>query len=300
MSALSAIDLLQSNPAFLLTVTFVLGLMVGSFLNVVILRLPHMLEREWRKQCAELMGCTEGAGAIGSSPEMERFDLISPPSRCPQCHHRIRPWENIPLLSYLYLRGRCAHCSVRIPPRYPIVELLTAILSTVVVAHFGVTPEALAALFLTWVLIALAGIDLDHHLLPDHLTLPTLWAGLLLSLVPIFVPVDTALIGAAAGYLAFWSIYHLFRLLTGKQGMGHGDFKLLGMLGAWLGWQSIPLIVILASMAGAGVGIVLIASLGRHRDQPIPFGPYLAAAGWIYLLWGGELIRWYTTLTGPY
>ncbi|MDN5849095.1 MAG: A24 family peptidase, partial [Nitrococcus sp.] len=228
----------------------------------------------------------------------ERFDLLMPPSRCPLCHHRIRPWENIPLVSYLLLRGRCSSCGARISPRYPAVELLTGILSVTVVAHFGISTAALAALILTWVLIALAGIDLDHQLLPDDLTLPTLWLGLLLSLIPVFVPVDTAIIGAASGYLAFWGIYHLFRWLTGKQGMGHGDFKLLGMLGAWLGWQSLPLIVVLASVVGAAVGIALIAGLGRHRDQPIPFGPFLAAAGWIYLVWGENLMHTYFALTG--
>lgn len=297
MTALSVNDLLQANAAFLLLTSFVLGLIVGSFLNVVILRLPRMLNREWHEQCTELMTCGE-ASALAQPPAGERFDLLAPPSQCPLCQRRIRPWENIPLLSYLFLRGRCSGCAARISPRYPAVELLTGILSVIVVAHFGVSATALAALILTWVLIALAGIDLDHRLLPDNLTLPTLWLGLLLSLVPVFVPVDTAIIGAAAGYLAFWGIYHLFRWLTGKQGMGYGDFKLLGMLGAWLGWQSLPLIVVLASVVGAGVGIAMIAGLGRRRDQPIPFGPFLAAAGWIYLIWGGDLMQAYLAFTG--
>lgn len=292
------IDLLRSSPVFLLGASFILGLVVGSFLNVVILRLPRMLKRQWHEQCVEFITSSEAASALLPPLDRERFDLLTPPSRCPVCHHRIRPWENIPVLSYLLLCGRCSSCAGRISPRYPAVELLTGMLSVIVVAHFGVSATALAALALTWVLIALAGIDLDHQLLPDDLTLPALWLGLLLSLVPVFVPVDTAVIGAAAGYLGFWGIYHLFRWLTGKQGMGHGDFKLLGMLGAWLGWQSLPLIVVLASVVGAGVGIAMIVGLGRHRDQPIPFGPFLAAAGWIYLIWGGGLTQAYLALAG--
>lgn len=296
MSPLPVIDLLQSNTVLLWTVTFILGLLVGSFLNVVILRLPRRLNREWQAQCAEFMNGE--SGVLVQPPDVERFDLLTPPSQCPQCHHRLRAWENIPLLSYLLLRGRCARCKARISPRYPAVELLTGILSALVVAHFGPSAAALAALFLTWALITLAGIDLDQQLLPDDLTLPTLWLGLLLALVPVFVPPGTAIIGAAAGYLALWSVYHLFRLLTGKQGMGYGDFKLLGMLGAWLGWQALPMIVVLASVVGAGVGIAMIAGLGRHRDQPIPFGPFLAAAGWIYLLWGDDLVRSYLAFAG--
>ena len=297
MSLLPVIDLLQSNAVVLWVVSFILGLLVGSFLNVVILRLPRRLNREWQAQCAEFMTNGE-AGVLIEPPDRERFDLLTPPSQCPHCHHRIRAWENIPLLSYLLLRGRCSSCQTRISPRYPAVELLTGILSALVVAHFGFSVAALAALILTWVLIALAGIDWGHQLLPDDLTLPTLWLGLLLALVPVFVPAGTAIIGAVAGYLALWSVYHLFRLLTGKQGMGYGDFKLLGMLGAWLGWQALPLIVVLASVVGAVVGIAMITGRGRHRDQPIPFGPFLAAAGWIYLLWGDDLVRSYLAFAG--
>ncbi|MCO6441433.1 MAG: prepilin peptidase [Nitrococcus mobilis] len=297
MTAISILDLLQSNPRLLWAASFVLGLMVGSFLNVVILRLPRRLNHEWRAQCAEFLASGE-SGSLIQPNDGERFDLLTPPSQCPLCRHRLRPWENIPLLSYLLLRGRCSSCNARISPRYPTVELLTGVLSVIVVAHFGVSAAALAALVLTWVLIALAGIDLDHQLLPDDLTLSALWLGLLLSLVPVFVPAATAIVGAVVGYLALWSVYHLFRWLTGKQGMGYGDFKLLGMLGAWLGWQALPLIVVLASIVGAAVGIALIAGLGRHRDQPIPFGPFLAAAGWIYLLWGDELVPTYLALAG--
>ncbi|MDN5872373.1 MAG: A24 family peptidase [Nitrococcus sp.] len=296
MTASAIIDLLQTSPIVVLLASFVLGLVVGSFLNVVIVRLPCMMNRDWRAQCAQLM--TSTSAVLAHSADSERFDLLTPPSHCPLCHHRIRPWENIPLVSYLLLRGRCSSCTARISPRYPAVELLTGLLSVIVVAHFGVSTAALAGLILTWVLIALAGIDLDHQLLPDDLTLPTLWLGLLLSLVPVFVPVDAAIIGAASGYLTLWGIYHLFRWLTGKQGMGHGDFKLLAMLGAWLGWQSLPLIVLLASVVGAAVGIALIAGLGRHRDQPIPFGPFLATAGWIYLIWGEDLTQTYLALGG--
>lgn len=298
MLAPSVIDFLQSHSTFFWLASFVLGLAVGSFLNVVILRLPRMLDRQWREHCAEPMTTSSVSGALMQSADDARFDLLTPPSRCPICAYRIRPWENIPLVSYLLLRGRCSGCAARISPRYPAVELLTGVLSVLVVAHFGASAAALAALALTWVLIALAGIDLDYQLLPDNLTLPTLWLGLLLSLVPIFVSVETAIIGAVAGYLAFWSVYHLFRSITGKEGMGYGDFKLLSMLGAWLGWQALPLIVILASIGGAGVGIAMIAGLGRHRDQPIPFGPFLAAAGWIYLIWGGDLLQTYFALIG--
>ncbi len=297
MTAISVFDFLQSNPRLFWATSFVLGLMVGSFLNVVILRLPHRLSREWRMQCAEFMANGE-ADPLVRPNDGERFGLLAPASQCPLCRHRIRPWENIPLLSYLLLRGRCSSCKARISPRYPAIELLTGVLSVIVVAHFGVSAAALAALILTWVLIALAGIDLDHQLLPDDLTLPALWLGLLLSLVPVFVPATAAIVGAAVGYLTLWSVYHLFRWLTGKQGMGYGDFKLLGMLGAWLGWQALPLIVVLASIVGAAVGITLIAGQGRHRDHAIPFGPFLAAAGWIYLLWGDKLLPTYLALAG--
>ncbi|MGD8710297.1 MAG: A24 family peptidase [Ectothiorhodospiraceae bacterium] len=285
---------LQGNAVALIAVVFVLGLLLGSFINVVILRVPAMLERDWRAQCAELTGTAEADDPEAS----ERFGLLWPPSRCPACDHRIRAWENIPVISWLLLRGRCSACGTRISPRYPIIELATAVLSAIVIWQLGWSAQGAAGLALTWVLIALTGIDLDHHLLPDSLTLPTLWLGLLLSLGDVFVPSATAIVGAAAGYLALWSVYQIFRLVTGKEGMGYGDFKLLAMLGAWFGWKVLPLIVILSSFVGAAVGIAMIAGLGRHRDQPIPFGPYLAAAGWIAMLWGEQLVNAYLRFAG--
>ncbi|HEB77175.1 MAG TPA: prepilin peptidase, partial [Methylothermaceae bacterium] len=221
-----------------------------------------------------------------------------PPSRCPHCGHHIRAWENIPILSWLWLRGRCSQCRAAISPRYPLIEGLTAVLSLAVAWRFGVSPQALWALVLTWSLIALSFIDYDHQLLPDILTLPLLWLGLLLSLFGIFTDPRSAIMGAAAGYLLLWGIYQLFRLITGKEGMGYGDFKLLALFGAWLGWQMLPLIILLSSLVGAVFGLALILLRGRDRELPIPFGPYLAIAGWIALLWGEQLNRWYLQLSG--
>ncbi|HHJ16425.1 MAG TPA: prepilin peptidase [Gammaproteobacteria bacterium] len=280
--------LLEQNPAFLIGSTFVLGLMIGSFLNVVIYRLPVMMDREWQAQCREYLD----KPAVEEAP----FSLSQPASRCPHCDHKIRFYENIPLLSYLWLRGKCASCQAAISIRYPLVELLTGILSAVVVWHFGYTPQAAAALLLTWVLITLSMIDVDHQLLPDSITLPFMWLGLALSLFPVFADMRAGLIGAIAGYLSLWSVYQLFKLVTGKEGMGFGDFKLLALLGAWMGWQALPMIVLLSSAVGAVLGIGMIAIQGRDRAQTIPFGPYLAIAGWIALLWGdrisGAYLRW--------
>jgi leader peptidase (prepilin peptidase)/N-methyltransferase len=222
--------------------------------------------------------------------------LARPRSRCPHCGHAIRFYENIPILSYLWLRGKCSDCGARISPRYPLIELLTGVLSAIVAWHFGFGWQAGAALVLTWALIALSMIDIDHQLLPDSITLPFLWLGLVLSLFPVFADVRASLIGAIAGYLSLWSIYQLFKLLTGKEGMGFGDFKLLALLGAWMGWQSLPMIVLLSSAVGAVLGGAMMVIQGRGRHQPIPFGPYLAIAGWIALLWGdqisGAYLRW--------
>ncbi|RME32903.1 MAG: prepilin peptidase [Gammaproteobacteria bacterium] len=276
---------LQAEPWLQLLAAFLLGLVVGSFLNVVIHRLPRMLEREWRQQCAELTG--EPAGA-----EMEgRYNLVFPSSHCPHCAHPVGPLENIPLLSYLLLRGRCRACGHPIGLRYPAVELLSGICSAAVVWHFGLSLPAAGALILTWGLIALTFIDADTQLLPDDLTLPLLWLGLLLNIPGSFVPLPDAVIGAVAGYLSLWSVYWLFRLLTGKEGMGHGDFKLLALIGAWLGWQVLPLVIILSSLVGSVIGIGLMLLRSLRRDQPIPFGPYLAIAGWIALIWGDEILR---------
>ena len=277
------IEILRVNPALTLGLAAVLGLLVGSFLNVVILRLPVMLERRWRD---------DGEG------EDERFDLVRPASHCPACGHRITALENVPVLSYLCLRGRCRACRAKIPWRYPFVELLTAVLTVVTVWHFGPGWPALAAGVLTWLLIALSGIDIDHQLLPDDITQPGLWLGLLLSLAGVFTRPEAAIVGAVAGYLSLWSVYQVFRLLTGKHGMGYGDFKLLAMLGAWLGWQALLPIVLLSSLVGAVSGIAQIALLGRDRSLPIPFGPYLAVAGWITLLWGETISRAYLTWAG--
>jgi len=277
---------------------FILGLLVGSFLNVVIYRMPVMLDRQWRRQAEELEGGTPAAPA-------ERFDLVRPRSTCRACKTPIRAIHNIPVLSWLLLRGRCASCGAPIGARYPLVELLTACLSAAVAWKFGYGWPALAGLVLTWFLVALASIDLDHQLLPDDLTLPLLWLGLLVSLsgsVPVIstVPVDvrSSVIGAAAGYLSLWSVYHVFRLLTGKEGMGYGDFKLLAALGAWLGWQMLLPIVLGAAAVGAVTGIAMIILQGRDRSTPIPFGPFLAAAGWIVLLFGREIVDRYLGLSG--
>ncbi|GAB6066808.1 A24 family peptidase [Methylothermus subterraneus] len=279
------------NPAVFLSAAFILGLLVGSFLNVVLYRLPKMLERRWRRECLEILGQPP-------EPERERFDLIYPPSTCPRCGRRIRAVENIPILSYLWLKGRCAGCSARIPVRYPLVEGLTAILSALVAFKFGFCLKTLWALIFTWNLIALSGIDLDHQLLPDALTLPLLWLGLLSSLAGGFTDPASAILGAALGYGILWSVYQLFRLLTGKEGMGYGDFKLLAAAGAWLGWQMLPLILLLASLLGATIGLSLTLVLGRDKNTPLPFGPYLALAAWIALLWGQDLNRMYWQLSG--
>jgi leader peptidase (prepilin peptidase)/N-methyltransferase len=280
----------SENAAAFVAGVFLLGLAVGSFLNVVIHRLPRMMERDWRRQCAEL------DDTKGTATEEPPFSLATPASTCPHCGHRIRWFENIPLLSYLFLRGKCSACGQSISLRYPIIELVTALLSVAVAWHFGWSWQAGAALLLTWALIALSMIDFDHQLLPDSITLPFLWLGLLLSLFPVFADARTAIIGALAGYLSLWLLFHAFRLLTGKEGMGYGDFKLLAMLGAWMGWQALPVVILLSSVVGAVVGIGLILFLGRDRQLPIPFGPYLAAAGWITLLWGSDItgayLRW--------
>lgn len=257
--------------------------MVGSFLNVVIHRLPLMLERSWRRECRAYLELPPG-----DEPD-EAFNLVVPRSRCPHCGKLVTAFENIPVVSYLLLRGRCSGCGTRISPRYPAVELLTALLSVAVAWRFGVSIQTAAGLGLVWLLIALAFIDIDRQLLPDAITLPGLWVGLFLSLFNVYVDTTGSLIGAILGYLLLWSVYHLFRLATGKEGMGQGDFKLLALLGAWLGWKEIPAIVLLSSLSGAVIGISMIV-LARHDHRvPIPFGPFLAAAGLIALLWGDTI-----------
>ncbi|WAG16054.1 A24 family peptidase [Aeromonas hydrophila] len=282
-------DVFHSLPWLYFSLVFLFSLMIGSFLNVVIHRLPIMLEREWQ---AEYLGYFNPE----SQPQQEeRYNLMVPRSACPHCGHAITAMENIPLLSWLWLKGRCRECQAPISARYPLVELLTALLSLVVAATYPPGWGLLAALLLTWVLVALTFIDLDKMLLPDQLTLPLLWGGLLFNLTGGFVPLADAVIGAMAGYLVLWSLYWAFKLLTGKEGMGYGDFKLLAALGAWLGWQALPIVLLLSSLVGAFIGIGLILLRNHHQNKPIPFGPYLAIAGWIALLWGDTITRWYLT-----
>ena len=282
------LDALQGSQGLLAFACVLLGLMVGSFLNVVIHRLPKMMEREWAEQCAELRGETPAPAP--------RYDIVTPRSACPQCGHRITALENIPVLSWLVLRGRCRGCGTAISMRYPFVELLTGALSGLVAWHFGWNLALVGALAFTWAMVALAFIDLDTTLLPDDITLPLLWLGLLLNLGATYVPLREAVIGAVAGYLVLWSVYWGFKLLTGKEGMGFGDFKLLAAIGAFLGWKMLPLVILLSACAGAviGIGLIVFARHGRH--VPIPFGPYLAIAGMVALLQGESITARYLAL----
>ncbi|MBX3701711.1 MAG: prepilin peptidase [Dokdonella sp.] len=294
-------DWLQ-QPAPLIALSAVLGLLVGSFLNVVILRLPRRLEHEWRQQAHDLLheGTTaaapEGAAAAVAGPAPP--DLVFTASHCPHCKHPLSPFDNIPLLSWLALRGRCRYCRAPISWQYPLVELLTALASATLAWKFGYGWQLAAGLLLTWTLIAASGIDVRTQLLPDQLTLPLLWLGLLIALVPVYVDPATAIIGAAAGYLSLWSVYWLFRLTTGKEGMGYGDFKLLGALGAWMGASSLLPIVLLSSLIGAIIGGIALALQGRDRSTPIPFGPFIAAAGWAWFVFGDRLGALYARLFG--
>jgi leader peptidase (prepilin peptidase) / N-methyltransferase len=277
----------QNSPLAFGAAAALVGLCVGSFLNVVIHRLPKMLERDWRAQCLDFLGQEETQPASG------RYNLVTPSSSCPSCGHRIRAHENIPVVSWLVLRGKCSACGTRISARYPAVELLTGLLTAYVAFRFGWSAAAFWALVFLWVLIALTFIDADTQLLPDDLTLPLLWLGLMVNSTGVFVDLRSAVFGAVAGYLSLWSVYWGFKLLTGKEGMGFGDFKLLAALGAWLGWQMLPLIIMLSAMVGAVVGGIGILMMGREKGGKIPFGPYLAAAGFIALLWGRQLNEWY-------
>ncbi len=285
---MNPMEALLANTALATTLAGLLGLLVGSFLNVVIHRLPRMMERDWQLQCAELRG--------EAAPEKERLSLAAPASRCPHCGHAIRAWENIPVLSFLFLKGRCSGCQTPISLRYPLVEAFTGLLSAFTVWHFGPTLAAAAALLLLWAMVALTGIDFDTQLLPDSITLPLVWLGLLFNISGTFTDLSSAVIGAMVGYLSLWSVYWLFKLATGKEGMGYGDFKLLAAIGAWLGWQMLPLTILLSSLVGAVVGVALIVLARRGRNVPIPFGPYLAAAGLLALYWGQELTQSYLRL----
>jgi leader peptidase (prepilin peptidase)/N-methyltransferase len=298
------------------TLAGVIGLLVGSFLNVVIYRLPIMMQRGWRKECTEYLqlnqetpelGDLDSTSApahakhlhpVGDTDKEEPFNLVFPLSRCPGCNTPIKPYQNIPVISYLFLKGKCAKCGCRISMRYPIVEAFTAATSIMVAWHFGYTPQAVFALLLTWSLIALIFIDIDHQLLPDSITLPMLWLGMCLSLFNVFTDAHASIIGAVAGYTVLWAVFHLFKLATGKEGMGYGDFKLLALFGAWLGWQYLPIIILLSSLVGAIIGLGMIIFVKHDHNVPIPFGPYLAVSGWVALLWGNELNQLYLTTVG--
>jgi leader peptidase (prepilin peptidase)/N-methyltransferase len=286
------LDVLNQQQWFLLTCLVLFGLVVGSFLNVVIYRLPLMMESRWRRDCCELLEVEKEAQ---NEPPMS---LATPNSHCPHCKAAVKPWQNIPVISYLILAGKCANCGVGISIRYPIVEFVTALMTVALASQYDASLALLGAMLFTWSLIALTMIDVDHQLLPDDITLPLLWLGILFSLLGASISLQDAIVGAMLGYLSLWSVYWLFKLATGKEGMGYGDFKLLAALGAWLGWQSIPLIILLSSLVGAICGIALMIATRRGKDIPIPFGPYLAMAGWISLMWGDSIMAQYLGATG--
>lgn len=304
---MTVFEVVAETPALLIGSVFILSLLVGSFLNVVIHRLPIMLDRQWHEQATELLSDPSSSSSpTAHSPQpTASYNLFLPRSACPDCGAPIKSHQNIPVVSYLLLGGKCANCKARISPRYPVVELATAILSAAVAWRFGWHWQMVAALAFTWALVALTVIDLDHQILPDVITLPLLWLGLLLSLAwstglspPMPVDPQSAIVGAAAGYLTLWLVYWAFKLVTGKEGMGYGDFKLLGAFGAWMGWQMLPLVILLSAFAGAVIGLLLIVVHGRDRNVPIPFGPYLAAAGWIALMWGPQIVGGYLAYSG--
>jgi leader peptidase (prepilin peptidase)/N-methyltransferase len=294
--------LYSSSPALFAGSVFLLGLIIGSFLNVVIYRLPIILEREWRLQASEVLATAE---LSAPKAPLGRFTLSTPRSACPKCKAPITALQNIPVVSWLVLRGRCASCKAKISARYPLVELTTGLLSAWVAWHFGFGEPAACALLVTWALIALTGIDIDHQLLPDNITLPLMWAGMLAAVVIGTVPGAAlpvsprdALIGAAAGYISLWLVFHAFKLVTGKEGMGYGDFKLFAALGAWLGWKVLPMVIVLSAATGAVLGILMIVLQGRDRRTPMPFGPYLAAAGWLAMMYGDSLLNGYLRISG--
>lgn len=288
---MSVLDFLASTPlAFVLCATL-FGLLVGSFLNVVIHRLPRMMELDWQQQARETLGLPEGE-------KRPTYNLVLPNSQCPHCSHEIKPWENIPLVSWLALGGKCSSCKAPISKRYPLVELACGLLSAFIAWHYGFGWQAGAMLLLTWGLLAMSMIDVDHQLLPDALVLPLLWLGLIVNHFGLFTNLGDALWGAVFGYLSLWSVYWLFKLVTGKEGMGYGDFKLLAMLGAWGGWQVLPLTILLSSLVGAVLGVIMLRLRNAETSTPIPFGPYLAIAGWIALLWGDQITATYLQFAG--
>lgn len=303
---------LLKQPVFFYPFVAIVGLVIGSFLNVVIYRLPRMMERSWYVQCIEYLVSLKNQGKAEYEPyisseqtveivlkphekseSVPHFNLFWPTSKCPNCQHAIRPWENIPLLSYLFLLGKCSKCKWRIPLRYPGVELLTMLLSLVVAGHFGMSLQLLPALFFTWLMIALTFIDIDTQLLPDELTMMGLWVGLLISIPVLFVTPTEAIIGAAVGYLILWSLYWVFKLLTQKEGMGYGDFKLMALAGAWVGWQYLPVVVLISSFTGAIWGLASIMMRITHRDHPMPFGPFIALGAWLTLIYGEPIVSHY-------
>ena len=293
---LDIITVMQNQLWFYLLTVGLVSLCIGSFLNVVIYRLPIMMQREWQTECRVLLA-DDLKPTKADNTETE-FNLIKPNSTCPKCKTTIKPWQNIPVISWLLLKGRCASCSNPISVRYPIVEMLTAVLSLIVAYTLGATEQALLYILITWVLVALTFIDIDHMLLPDQLTLPLVWLALIAAVMGITISPTDAIIGAACGYLSLWSVFWLFKLITGKEGMGYGDFKLLAVFGALLGWQSLLTIVLLSSVVGAIIGIALLSIQGKDKATPIPFGPYLAIAGWVTLLWGTQIQVFYFNLLG--
>lgn len=284
---MSVIQLFQTQPVFFVITMALLGMCVGSFLNVVIYRLPKMMHQDWQKQCCELLDIKN------KKVEEQQFNLIFPGSSCPACQHKITALENIPVISYLFLKGRCKSCNTKISPQYPLIEILTGLTTAYIAWHFGFSLQTLFAVLLTWALICLSVIDLEHSLLPDDITLPFMWLGLACNIFGIFTDMSSSLIGAMLGYSVLWLIFMSFKVITGKEGMGYGDFKLLALLGAWLGWQSLPLIILLSSITASIIGIAMIIFKGRDKAAAFPFGPYLAIAGWITLLWGENLIGIY-------
>lgn len=299
---IATLNAIAENQSLLIISCSILGLIVGSFLNVVIYRLPIMLEREWQREITAANEATQAninRDDASSNTLEPAFNLITPNSRCSHCQAPIKAWHNIPVISFLLLAGKCHNCKAAIALRYPLVELITGLLSAVIAWHFYPSAgTALTCLLLTWALIALTGIDYDTYLLPDNITLPLLWLGLIVNYFGFITTLESALWGAIAGYLSLWSVFWLFKLITGKDGMGYGDFKLLAALGAWLGWQMLPVIIILSSLVGAVIGISLIIFGNREKAKPIPFGPYLAIAGWIALIWGNQLNTLYLNYAG--
>jgi len=292
------ISLFELNPFSFYLVVALFSLIVGSFLNVVIYRFPKMMEQGWYQECREFLADELKAPKKDKKTNevAAELTLSKPSSSCPNCQHQIRFYENIPIISWLFLGGKCSQCKSKISKRYPMIELVTAMLSVAVAYLYGVTAISLFIILLTWALICLTMIDYDHMLLPDQITLPFLWLGLLININGLIVPLDQAVIGAVVGYMSLYSIFWLFKLVTGKEGMGHGDFKLVALFGAWMGWQLLPLLILMASAVGAIVGISLMIFKNHQREQAIPFGPYLAVAGWISLLWGEGIWHWYLNL----